>query len=134
MPAVGAHVAAQRRHLDDRAVGDRGDRAMHDSRGHRLDSGGLQPADDFLRRMDRRDVDVGDRKAQQRVAHRATDIARRALLGTERHGQPVEAGPLRPVGGGQGGGFVHGHVSLCARLTIIAAVAPQMRRSPKISS
>jgi hypothetical protein len=89
----------------------------------------LEQIDHLLGRVAGGDVDIGDRHAQQRVAHRAADEARHALARARASaGQPVAAAPC-------GVGQDHAvHCSRRERLTIIAAVAPQMRRSPQMIS
>src|SRR5690606_10006469 len=69
-------------------------------------------------------VDVFDRIAKQRVAHRPADPA--DLLGAERGDQRGEALAAGPVGGGEGG-HRPCHASRRARLAMIAAVTPQIR-------
>ena len=126
MAAIGRHVAAQRRDLD-RAIGqDGGDRAMRDSGRHRLEPTVAHAADDHLGRQRRRQIDIGDRQAQQHVAHRPTDEPRLQPLG--------QRDQFGAVGPGRGTGRHAAHCIRRDRLTIIAAVAPQMRRSFHIIS
>ena len=121
MAAIGRHVAAQRRNLD-RPVGqDDRDRAMRDAGRHRLESTGAHPVDHRLGRQRRRQVDIGDGQAQQHVAHRAADETTLQPLG--------KSDQLGAVGPGRGAGRHAVHCIRRDRLTIIAAVAPQMRRS-----
>ena len=71
------------------------------------------------------EVDVADRQAEQVVANRAADIARQALLGAERVEQPRPCPRrLRHFAASS-----FSSIAACAtRLTIIAAVAPQILR------
>ena len=89
-----------------------------------LDLRRLQPLDDFLGAKPRGEIDVADRQAEQIVADRAADIARQALVGAERVEQPAHARALAPFRGVE----LQLHCSLRDRLTIIAAVAPQILR------
>ncbi len=79
--AVGRDVAAQRRHLGDEPVGDRGDGAVGDAGRHRLDPGGGQAGDDLVGGELRREVDVARRSP--RAARRAPR-RRRAWSGRRR--------------------------------------------------
>ena len=81
-------------------------------------------ADHFFGRDPGREVDVADRQAEQVVADRAADVAGQALIGAERVEQPLHAALPAPFGGVE----LQRHCSLRDRLTIIAAVAPQILR------
>ena len=118
-------VAAQRCDLHDRTLRQGGDRAVGDAGRHRPDARSLQPTHHFLRRQRRGEVEVGDRQVQQRVPHRAADPARPGSIGTERADQLGQPRTVAPRGGGES----QTQLSRRDRLTIIAAVAPQMRRS-----
>ena len=85
----------------------------------------LEPRDHFVGRDPGGKIDVADRQAEQIVAHRAADVARQPLVGAERRQQPLMPRCLRHFGGVE----VQLHCSLRDRLTIIAAVAPQILRS-----
>src|SRR3546814_6346783 len=76
--------------------------------------------------MTRGDVHIGHGEAQQRIAHRAANIARHVLVSIERGEQPVQAGALPPIHRGQT--LLH-RPNLLRKLTRIAAVTPHMRRS-----
>ncbi|MEJ0041188.1 MAG: hypothetical protein WDM81_02670 [Rhizomicrobium sp.] len=69
----GRDVAAQCRHLEGLAVRDRRHRAVLDPGRHRAEAGFLQPRRHIVGQERRRDVDIGDRLSEQRVAHRAAD-------------------------------------------------------------
>jgi hypothetical protein len=102
-PAVGRDIAAQGGDLHRTALEDRGDRAVSDAGRHVADPRRVEPRLDLGRRQRRRQVDVLDLQAEQRVAHRAADIARHA--GPQHGDQPGEilaAGP-----GGLGKAFSH---------------------------
>ena len=122
MAAVGVHVGAQRGDLDDGAVGDGGDRAMRQPGGYRLDARFFEVSDGPRGLEDRGAIEIVGGQAEQPVAHRTADEADAAVARLHRVQQPVHA---RAVG--EGGDVYRCHVaSLRARLTIIAAVAPQM--------
>ena len=129
VPAVGFEIAAQRRDFVDRVVGDGGDRAVLDAGRDRLDPGGLEQIDDLLRRMRRRQIDIGGVDPEQGIAHRAADDPR--IARARAHRPRAQARMVAPRGGGQGHAT---HRSRRDRLTIIAAVAPQMRRSRQLIS
>ncbi len=123
--AVGGDVAPQRGDLDRRAADHRGDRAVGEAGGDGLDRALFEPRDHRLRRQAGGEVDVADFEPEQGVAHAAADIAGVALAGAERAQQPLHAGAVLPGGVGQ----LHaGSPSRRPRLTIIAAVAPQIFR------
>ncbi len=92
--------------------------------GNGADFRGFQPGNDLFGVEPRRQVDVVDRKVKQFVADRATDVARQSLVGAERVEQPGHPAAPAPFGGVQ----LHDHCSLRERLTITAAVAPQILR------
>ena len=81
-------------------------------------------ANDFVRLEPRREIDVVDRQAEQAVAHRPADIARQPLVRAKRGEQPRHPADSAPFGGVE----LQLHLSLRDRLTIIAAVAPQILR------
>ena len=129
--AVGRDIAAQRRHLDRPGRQHGGDGAVGEPGRHRLEPRRADARDHRVRRQAGREIDVGHRQPEQRIAHRAADEAGHARCRVEFGEQPGEplAGP--PAGGGQrrarhqaGSG-----ASRRARLTMIAAVTPQIRRS-----
>ena len=130
VPAIGRDVAAQGRHLDRAGRQDRGDGAVRDPRRHRADAGGAQPVQYVVGQQPRGKVDIGDVHPQQRVAHRAADDPGLAGGRVQRVGQRRQPVARAPRCTGQG----HAHRSRRARLTIIAAVAPQIRRSPQLIS
>ena len=90
----------------------------------RLDLGLFEPGDDLVRLQPGREVDIVDGKAQQPVAHRAADVAGQSLVGAERCKQALDAADPAPLGRVE----LQLHRSLRDRLTIIAAVAPQILR------
>ncbi len=123
--AVGGDVASQGRHLDRLARHDGGDRAVGEPGRNRLDPGLAEPIHHLLRRQSGGEVDVADRKPEQRVADAAADIARVAVPGAERREQGLHPFPPLP---GRLGKLHSASSSRRDRLTIIAAVAPQIRR------
>jgi hypothetical protein len=123
--AVGGDVPAERRHFDRLAGHDRGDRAVGDARRHRLDPRAGEPLDHILWGEPGGEIDVADGQAEQRVAHAAADIAGVAGPGAERREEGLHALALLPARFGE----LHSTSSSRRdRLTIIAAVAPQIRR------
>ncbi len=140
-PPVGADIAAQRRHLDPGAAGDRGDRAVIDTGRDRLDPRRFEQGDHLLRRVRGRDVEIGHVDAEQRIAHRAADEPR--LSRTQRGDQPVQPRPMPPGRIGQQqpvrriprfSRHARPHFRRRDKLTSIAAVAPQIRCSPHMIS
>lgn len=89
---------------------------MGDTGGNGLDACGFERGDDAVGGEARRHVDVADRRAEQAVADDTADEPR-VRAATECGDERVE---LRE---GQG-------ASRAERLASIAAVAPQIRRSP----
>ena len=122
--AIGRDVAAERGDLDRPAVADGGDGAMIDPRRHRLDPCRLEAGHDVIGQEAGGEVEVADRQAEQLVAHRSADIARHPGIGVERFQHARHAAPLAPFRGVE----LHRQLSLRDRLTIIAAVAPQILR------
>ena len=96
--AVRADVAAQGGDFDRPSPDHRRDRAMVYARGHSLYPGGLQALHHLLRLQRRGDVEIIDGKSKQSVAHRAADIAGKALFRPQRGEQAVKAGPVAPIG------------------------------------
>ncbi len=121
---VGRDVAAQRRDFDRLPGTDRGDRAVVDPGRHGLDVGRLEPLDDLFGQQAGGEVDIVDFEAEQVVAHRAADQPRQPLGSAERIEQPRHARPRAPFFGVES----QRHCSRRARLTMIAAVAPQILR------
>ena len=95
-----------------------------------LDFRFFQPPDHVIGRDAGRKVDVADGKREEIVAHGAPDVARQPFVGAERGEQPPHAAFLAPLCGVE----AQLHCSLRERLTIIAAVAPQILRSSQIIS
>jgi hypothetical protein len=124
---VGRHVAPERRHLIDFVAGHRGDGAVLDPGRYRLDARSSEQRRHAVGGVRRREVDVRGLDPEQRVAHRAPDDPR--LAGAERRDQPGESVTVAPVGMRQDRQAAHR--SRRDRLTSIAAVAPQIRRSPQ---
>ena len=121
---VGADVMTQRRHLDRTGREDGGDGAMSDAGGDGTDTGGLQAGKHIVGQQARREVDVGGVEPQQRIAHHAADEP--GLVWTaKRLDQRRKAFARAQAVEVQG----HAHASCRDRLTSIAAVAPQIRRS-----
>ena len=76
LAAVSFDVLAQRRDFKRLAVDDDGDGAMLDARRNRFPAGGGDAAHDFVGHGRRRHIDLVDREAQERIAHRAADDPR----------------------------------------------------------
>ena len=124
--AVGRDVAAQRRDLDRLALDDRGDGAVGEAGRHRLDPRACQPRHHLFRGEAGGEIDVADLQAEQGVADAAADEAGLARLRVQRGEQPVQ--PLASAAKAASGRYHAASSSRRARLTIIAAVAPQIRR------
>ena len=111
--AVGFDIAAQRGDFERLVIGDDSERAVLDAGGMHGDAGGEHRLLHLIRRELRRDVDVGDGLAQQRVAHAAADEAR--ATGPRR----VERGHHAPCCGGCHPGLgrqpAHGSAARVAR-------------------
>ena len=75
MPPISLYVAPKGRHLERHAVGNHRHRAMLDPGRHRLQPGPLGERHHAVRQRGRGEVDLGDGKAEQGVAHRAADGA-----------------------------------------------------------
>ena len=92
--AEGLDVAAEGRDLERPAVGDHGDGAVREAGRHRLQPGRRGERDHRLRHGVGGDVDVGDRPAEQRVAHAAADEERLVPgVGQQRAGPPASPAP-----------------------------------------
>ncbi len=96
--AIGRDVAAQRRDLDRPVMDDRRHRTMGDAGRHRLEAGRPDPLHDILGPVDRCDVDILDRQAEQAVAHGPAHEARLARARAQCRAQLGEAGPRAPFG------------------------------------
>ena len=68
-PAVRSHIAAERRHFERRRINDQGDRAVVDPRGQRPDPRGIGQCQNLLGPCIGRDVEIGDRRAKQRISY-----------------------------------------------------------------
>ena len=91
--AMGLDVEAKRGDLEMLGPHHRRDGTVLDPRGERLDARRRQQLDDPLRRFMGGDIDIAHRKAEDRIAHAATDEARRAAAGGERlHHRPGRGG------------------------------------------
>ncbi len=134
-PPVGRDVAAQRGDLHRPVMQNRRHGAMCDPRRHRLEARSPDPLDDLGGLMHGGDIDILDRQPEQPVAHGAADKARLALPRPKRRAQIDQARPVPPLGLRQcrGQDVAHGALSAASirrrRLTRIAAVTPQIRRS-----
>ena len=126
--SVGLDIVAQRRDFMMVAARDRGDRAMRDPRRDDLDVRRLQPLRHLLRQQGRRKVDVGDRQTEQRVAHRAADDLDRAAIGRQRYDDPAQPRPRAPFGIRQPRHRCQPAGIRRARLMMMPAVTPQIRR------
>ena len=122
-PAVGGDIPTQRRHLDGAGGKHRSDRAVRKAGGDGLDRSRLQRRQHRVGGQHRRQVDVLDRLPRQRIAHCPADDLGLSTIGLEcgqqfRH--PLTLGPGRVCD--------RHHCNRRDRLTIIAAVAPQIRK------
>ncbi len=79
---------------------------MLDPRRRRLQAGRLGPRNNLVRDENRRQIDIADRLAKQRVAHRAADDARGALAGHQRSEHRLQVLVLEPGGLSKGAGAV----------------------------
>ena len=123
-PAVRGHVSPEARYLDDVTAADGGDRAVIDSGWHRADLDRFQPGNHVLGLQSRRQVDVVDWKVKQFVADRSAHVSSKPLVCSERIEKPGHSATSTPFGCIE----LHDHCSLRERLTITAAVAPQILR------
>src|SRR5262245_33089850 len=98
MAPEGLDVLAQRGDLERMAGGDDGHRTVLDTGRHRLEAGRLDQADHLLRQRGRGHVDLADRLAEQRIAHRAADDARLLAGAVERGEQVAQRRLLEPWG------------------------------------
>jgi hypothetical protein len=105
-------------------VADRGDGAMVDAGRNGLDLRRLQALHDLVRSKPRGEVDVAHREIEQIVPHRAADVTGQPLAGAERVEEPLHPAAAAPFFGID----PQVHCSLRERLTIMAAVAPQILR------
>src|SRR3546814_1063412 len=107
--------------------------AVRKSGRHRLDPGLAQPIEHRLRRMARREIDIGDVEpdAEEGIAHRTADDARLDRGRAEHIDELRQPRALAPGGVGKRHAV---HRSRRDRLTIIAAVAPQDRKSTRLNS
>ncbi len=122
--AVGRDVMAQRGDLERMAVADRSDGAMIDAGRNGLGPRSLEPTNDLVGQNSGGEIHVVDGEADQLVAHGAADIAGKALVGAERVEHGRGARQRAPLGRVQ----PQLHCSRRDRLTMIAAVAPQILR------
>ena len=76
LAAEGLDILAQGRDLERLRVDDQRDGAMLDAGRHALDAGEPGAADHLVRQRGGGDIDIADRKLQQRIADRAADDAR----------------------------------------------------------
>lgn len=90
-----------------------------------FDSRPLEAFDHFVGGNTRRKVDIADGKSKEIVADRTSDIAGQSLLGAKRRKEPLHSAFVAPLGRIEG----QCHWSLRDKLTIMAAVAPQILRS-----
>ena len=124
--AIGFHIAAQGRDLEGMGAGDGGDGAMVQARGDHLDAVVGQMGQRLAGRHGHRDVYVRHGRAQQRIAHGAANEPRFAQCGED-----LKRFRRRHPGMGCG---INSHrrpynifeSRRSARLTMIAAVAPQI--------
>ena len=126
--SVGFDIAAQCRDFMMVAAGDRGDSAVRDARWDDLDIGRFESPRHLLRQQRGCEVDVGDGQAEERIAHRAADDLHRAAIGRQRGDDAPQSGPPQPLGGGQRRHRCHPAGIRRARLMMIPAVTPQIRR------
>jgi hypothetical protein len=124
-PAIGRDIAAQGGDFDGAIGQDRGDGAVRDPRRDHLDTGIAQPLHRILGGSGVAISMSCTSRPSKRVADRAAHEARHAVR------RPAASSPSSPSRSrhAASGRSVRPCQPL-ARLTIIAAVAPQMRRSP----
>ena len=124
-PSVRGYVTTQRRHLVRASAADSRHRSVIDARGDGPNLGRLQPRDHLVGSQPCREVEVADRQVQEFVTNRAAHVAGQAFLCSESVKQAGHASLTTPPVGID----LQLHCSLRDRLTIIAAVAPQIFRS-----
>ncbi len=110
------------------AARDRGDGAVRDARRDHLDIGRFQPPCHLLRQERGRQIDVGHGQTQQSVANSATHDLHGAAIAVQRSNDPAQTGAVAPFGGRQRRHRCHPAGRRRARLTMIPAVTPQIRR------
>ena len=96
--AEGLDVLAQRRHLERPAVDHHRDGAVLDAGRHRLEAGRRGAPDHLVGHGRGGDVELVDRLAEQRVAHRAADHARLFAVAVEHVEQPRQRPVPQPRG------------------------------------
>ena len=104
MAAIGLDIPAQRGDLEGMGAGNGGDGAVIHAGLDHLDVLGNQPGQHLAGRHGHGNVDVRNRRPQQRIAHRATDEARFAQRGHDlngfRRGHPTVLGGINSHGRG----------------------------------
>ena len=96
--AEGLDVLAQRRHLERPAVDHHGDGAVLDAGRHRLEARRGRAPDHLVGHRGGGDVELADRLAEQRIAHRAADHARLFAVAVEHVEQPRQRALPQPRG------------------------------------
>ena len=96
LAAKGFDVLAQRRDLDRAVIDDGGNCAVLDAGRNCLAAGRFDAADDLLRHRRGRHVDLGDRKPNQRIAHRAADDARFFAVAIKQREQARDVATFKP--------------------------------------
>ena len=102
--AIGLHILAQRGHLERMLVDNDGDGAVLDAGRHRLEAGGRDALDHFLRHRRGGDVDLMDGQIEQRIAHRAADYARFLAVAVEHAEQARQRAAREPGRAGKTAG------------------------------
>lgn len=128
VPAEGLHIAPQARDLERFAADNRRDRSVLDAGGMRCNPRRAQPPHDLLRLKWRGDVDVGDGKTEQRIAHGTADEPGGTVVARQRVDDRAGFARVHPVVRLR---IEAAHqLSLSAKFTRMAAVAPQMTCGP----
>ena len=96
MPPERLDVLAQRCDFEWLLVGDDGNGAMLDSRGHRLEPSCLCSTFHLLRQRRGGDVDISDRQSEERVAHGTADDSGFLAAAVERGEQLAKRGRVEP--------------------------------------
>lgn len=123
--AIGRDVAAESRDFERMSITDGSDSAMVDSRRHGFDARFFEALHHRLGRNPGREIDVADRQAEEVVSNCTTDVASQPFVCAERIEETLHPPLLAPFWSVER----QHHCSLRERLTIIAAVAPQILRS-----
>ncbi len=94
--AVRFNISPQGRDFEGFSVDDERHRPMRDARWHRLDTSGSSPFDDSLGEQRRGNIDIGNRKSQQAVAHCSANDTPLAAIGVQQRQHPLQRPVLEP--------------------------------------